>query len=556
MKKRIIIISTIILIISGCLIGYLCIFNNKDTNEKVISGEKIVDGLYKYELDIKENTNYNTKVIDNTIYYLIEKDGLYDFYKKDIYNNDSQYIGTVGHNKDYCYFNKENVTCSDNETIVVYDLNLKSIYEGNHTTVIPYKDKLIKIKDNKIYDNDTEHGTLNVKLNEYNVYDYDKFDNNLYIYYSDFYTSGCMYDYNNNTCLDAKYADSKKYQNGFYFIEKDKITIKDVNTNEEKEFDNPIKDKFLILTQIKDNTLFYFKDDYLKIYNLETGSVNLLDYRITDSVSDLVINNNLLYLISDKVVYLVNLDEIKTTTYKENELNDLLEQRLLEHKKTLEEKYNITIKIRKDANLNLKLWDQKITGETEYDRINDSLDSIEEVASTFGEEFFKEFIHDEYTGIVIYIASNIDAKMSMAGEAFRYYDTYTIISNTYSIKSTLYHELMHTMEDAVIAKRNDIFENWNKYNPKDFKYKIDYNEQADTYKYTPDYKDTDIYFVDNYAETNELEDRARIFENICMKTDDVILNNKYLLEKAKYIKEEILKYYPMLNNSNIFNNIK
>ena len=59
-------------------------------------------------------------------------------------------------------------------------------------------------------------------------------------------------------------------------------------------------------------------------------------------------------------------------------------------------------------------------------------------------------------------------------------------------------------------------------------------------------------YKDNYSETDEFEDRARIFENICMNTFDDIRNNPYLLKKAKYLESEIIKYYPMLKDSPIF----
>jgi hypothetical protein len=78
----------------------------------------------------------------------------------------------------------------------------------------------------------------------------------------------------------------------------------------------------------------------------------------------------------------------------------------------------------------------------------------------------------------------------------------------------------------------------------------------DYYEYTPEYGSGDIYFIDNYGETNELEDRARIFENIAMNTADVIVNNPYLLKKAEYQRDELYRYYPTLKTSNIFNSIE
>ena len=163
---------------------------------------------------------------------------------------------------------------------------------------------------------------------------------------------------------------------------------------------------------------------------------------------------------------------------------------------------------------------------------------------------------DEYKGLRIYLTNEIKSDdFSMNGQAFRYYDNYAIIANSSDYKRTICHELMHSLEDAVNAKGKSIFKKWNKYNPDDFKYRIDYQEYVDAYEYTVPYGKGDIYFIDNYSQTNELEDRARIFENICMNTTSDIKDNKYLLKKAEYEKSEILKYYPYLENSVLFDSI-
>ena len=64
------------------------------------------------------------------------------------------------------------------------------------------------------------------------------------------------------------------------------------------------------------------------------------------------------------------------------------------------------------------------------------------------------------------------------------------------------------------------------------------------------------YFIDTYNKVNQYEDRARIFENICyVDGDNIIKKHPNLLKKAEYIKDELLKYYPSLNNARIFDSI-
>ena len=187
----------------------------------------------------------------------------------------------------------------------------------------------------------------------------------------------------------------------------------------------------------------------------------------------------------------------------------------------------------------------------------DSIDELEEVLERFGKDFFKEFIHNEYKGIRIYIVTKIESDDSVSGLQFKYYDTYTMVVDTFDFKRTLYHELMHTMEDALDVKGKNAFNKWSSYNPKKYKYVGKYNPYELTLKYSDGYfGEEDVYFIDNYAQTNELEDKARIFENIAMNTPEIIKKNPKLLEKSKYLVSELIKYYPMLENSTLFDSLK
>ena len=115
---------------------------------------------------------------------------------------------------------------------------------------------------------------------------------------------------------------------------------------------------------------------------------------------------------------------------------------------------------------------------------------------------------------------------------------------------------MHTLEDRINAIGDTSFPEWSNYNPKGYKYATKYNQYGTTYKYTVGYGTGDYYFLDNYSQTNELEDRARIFENIYMDTTTDIMENPYILNKAKYQVSEIIKYYPMIADMKMFEPFK
>ena len=552
MKKGFKIFISILLVL--CILGFGFTYYYLYIYERPLVGEKLTEGLYLYKLDLGEH-NHTVKVVDNSIYYYIEENDKYEFYEVNLYNNKTEKLGEFTSEDSYCYLDNDYIQCAKDNVIVLYDYEFKKIYEGDPQTIIPYKKGFAKVKDNIIYLKDKEYKKINKDLKDYNIYRYETFDDNLYIFFSG-EEDVCLLNVNENKCEDYEYRNIIKYNDGLYYVDKDKIHTVNVKTNEVKEYDNFLKDELLTLSQLDNNLLYYFSSDYLRIYNLENGKVNLFDYRINEYVDEVYLNKDLLYLITNNKVYILKLSEITTSEMTIEELETEFEKRLSERIEKVKSEYNVDIKIRKEANLNLKIWDQKMVGENDYNLIIDSLDDIEEVLDTLGQDFFKEFVHGEYTGVRIYLVSEIISDFSMSGEAFRYYDKYAVIAMSSDLKRTLYHELMHSLEDAVEAKNKTIFSKWNSYNPKGYKYKETYDEGASEYKYTAYSESKEVYFIDNYSQTNGLEDRARIFENLCMQTTKVITENPNILKKAKYLKDEIIKYYPMLKDNIIFESLK
>ena len=108
---------------------------------------------------------------------------------------------------------------------------------------------------------------------------------------------------------------------------------------------------------------------------------------------------------------------------------------------------------------------------------------------------------------------------------------------------------MHALENVIENKNEPIFKDWNKYNPKSFEYgSFNHYKTYAAQKYTIDYSGKDAYFIDNYSETTALEDRARIFENLCIGETEKITNYPNILKKAQYQRDELIKYYPMLKD--------
>ena len=102
----------------------------------------------------------------------------------------------------------------------------------------------------------------------------------------------------------------------------------------------------------------------------------------------------------------------------------------------------------------------------------------------------------------------------------------------------------------------DVKNEQEKLNPKNYVYEYSYRSDVKV-KYTMFEDDKDkVYFVDTYAKSYPMEDRARIFENICGKDETTdLLNYPHLKDKALLIQNEILKKFPSLKDAKVFNSL-
>ena len=560
MKKKIDIIFytlwfIIILLIALCFCLYL---RNRQISDEIIitnkklAGKEISEGVYHYDLDIGDY-NHNINIINGNIYYLVELENRYEFYKIDIYKNTKQKIGEFNSKDYYCYFDGNYIDCSNDNEKIIFNSNFKKIYQGKNVSIIPYKDNFFKYENNTLYLNNKVYKKIDKDLKGYNVYRYETFGDNLFIFFSNYDGDSYIYSVKEDKFEDYVYNVLNKHSNGLYFFDDDNIYVTYLNSDEITKYKNPIKESFFNANLLADNLLFYFSDDYLKVYNLQNEVVSLFDYRINKRVDKIFYRNGLLYLVTNDDVYIIKLDNISlkmmTIDRLEAELNSKIDHRI----ENIYNEYGVEVKIKNEADLYFEVFRESTEGAREFDVINDSLDYIEEVAKLFSKEFFNEFIHDEYTGFRIYLVSKINSDFQMSGEELKYYDKYVIIVDTSEVKRTICHEIMHALEDVSNTKDKNIFDKWEIYNPKGFKYTEEYDPNASPYMYSAENNEANVYFVDNYSQVNELEDKARILENILMKTDSMIKDNPYLLRKAKYLVEEIIKYYPMLKDIDMLN---
>lgn len=240
--------------------------------------------------------------------------------------------------------------------------------------------------------------------------------------------------------------------------------------------------------------------------------------------------------------------------YSEQE-NDALAARI-------KDEYGVTVYIRDkvvrffpDFAVNA-LFDEKTT--------NDALVEVEKLLSKFPKGFFKELNYGEIQGLEIYLCGHLvqgseQGVENPGGFALQYKNKQMIVLDATfpsNLATTLSHEIMHAIDSRLEyqiytkdAYPESVLEKWYKLNPKKYDYKWGYVDddgvEYDAFnnsKYTPMDEDSydnvnNIYFIDYYANTFPIEDRARIFEALMTADTELpyAFKSKNLTKKAKYL---------------------
>lgn len=347
----------------------------------------------------------------------------------------------------------------------------------------------------------------------------------------------CVYNEDGKT---IDYFDTNNvipFDNGYLTFKNNEVTIK-------KEIKEVISINFKDIKINKNGTslLTISDSNELVVYDLTNKTIlNKLKLNIND-------NEFISLLYIDSLVYYIVTDGIKsymyTWDYKDKPINDKIIS-IKEYTKV--DNYYLASKIKNDFNVNINIYENSINTNEDYytlplldnNKIYNSLTKVYEVFTSLSKEFMKDFNSD----IELYLSDKIISKelTKPNGYSLLKDNKYIIAIDTNStLESTLYHELMHIIENKMSTLNP--FSKWNKLNPKNFKYNNSYTDEMDN-RYTIS-SNEDIYFIDSYSKTYESEDRARIFETIC--TSNSLKNYPHIEKKAKYLREEILKVYPNL----------
>jgi hypothetical protein len=166
---------------------------------------------------------------------------------------------------------------------------------------------------------------------------------------------------------------------------------------------------------------------------------------------------------------------------------------------------------------------------TDQKLATDTLNSLYNTLSLYPRGMFKE-IKDGGIPLTIMLVNNYE-EPGITGVTDSSYDYANIsIAATYDFGESFYHESYHYIERYMFKKKAN-FNSWDSLNPSTF----EWSTIDGSLSYSNTFKD-DAYFVNNYAQTSEEEDRASTFEYMMAATKASCLNKgNHVWNKANYM---------------------
>ncbi len=199
---------------------------------------------------------------------------------------------------------------------------------------------------------------------------------------------------------------------------------------------------------------------------------------------------------------------------------------------SIENKYGIIVKYGSETNgysvggMSTEIISDVYAQQTALNNLNNTL-------ALYPSGFFEEIKNGGYP-LTIYLIKRY-SKLNVTGVTDSTYKKILIsVASDYSFVDTLHHELYHYIEKYIFSK-GFRFTSWDTLNPVDFSY----GSVNASFSYSRTYS-ADSYFVNNYAQTDQFEDRASTFEYMMMPNKASCLNNgKIVWLKAKTMSEQI-----------------
>lgn len=234
---------------------------------------------------------------------------------------------------------------------------------------------------------------------------------------------------------------------------------------------------------------------------------------------------------------------------EEKPIVETQEQKNDKRRKELENIYSIKILYGKEIG-NYKPRMLTPTPMTDSSQIAEYLEKINNTLKYYPKGFFKDFLKIDMPLTIILIDSvQNDGFAGLTDKEF--YDDIRITITTKGVFNyVLNHEIMHYIDTYLTIKQNEqyIKNDWIKLNPVGYQYGSfisDYNYNMSNHK-------NGAYFIENYAQTNISEDRAKTFEYMMSRAyapAGCFEEGETIRKKAELIAKQIKNNFPSASNA-------
>lgn len=527
----------LLIILSLCLLG-LKVY--EDYTAKDI---KVILPVQEYSLNSDGYEKINEVVTNEYIYILYRSGNSYLLRELNTQNsNDKEYKNTIDAS---CKLQNESsipyIVCKDKSSIKTYDIYFNFINETNTNSEYDYA-----LNYNIYQSNNTEYPVVLTSSCKETCYIVRK---------NELLNKISLYE--DSDLLEINVKKYKQYESGIITYTNNKIKVYNIKNNDYKEFSSPKDDIESRLIMVSNNyNLYILNNKEISVYNLYNKSniKNIDLFKIKEKINNMYIILTNLYLLTDNYIYIYDLSSIEKI---DNDTQSSYENILINNKiKYLKNNYNVTISFDVDSGLH---GDYEISKITNYNDIVNALSYVEDYFLMFNKEFFTRFYEMNMNGLKIYLASDIKGSKDgynltdVVGLSYQKNNTYIIVVKANnSLLKTLAHETMHTIDNYLILN-GYTYDTWNSLNNYGFTYSHKYYINETFTDTLSNYENNeDVYFVDAYGRSSEKEDRARIFEQICLGKDLSEYPNLY--NKEKYLKNEIVTYFPEISYIKNFQN--
>jgi len=527
----------LLIILSLCLLG-LKVY--EDYTAKDI---KVILPVQEYSLNSDGYEKINEVVTNEYIYILYRSGNSYLLRELNTQNsNDKEYKNTIDAS---CKLQNESsipyIVCKDKSSIKTYDIYFNFINETNTNSEYDYA-----LNYNIYQSNNTEYPVVLTSSCKETCYIVRK---------NELLNKISLYE--DSDLLEINVKKYKQYESGIITYTNNKIKVYNIKNNDYKEFSSPKDDIESRLIMVSNNyNLYILNNKEISVYNLYNKSniKNIDLFKIKEKINNMYIILTNLYLLTDNYIYIYDLSSIEKI---DNDTQSSYENILINNKiKYLKNNYNVTISFDVDSGLH---GDYEISKITNYNDIVNALSYVEDYFLMFNKEFFTRFYEMNMNGLKIFLASDIKGSKDgynltdVVGLSYQKNNTYIIVVKANnSLLKTLAHETMHTIDNYLILN-GYTYDTWNSLNNYGFTYSHKYYINESFTDTLNNYENNeDVYFVDAYGRSSEKEDRARIFEQICLGKDLSKYPNLY--NKEKYLKNEIVTYFPEISYIKNFQN--